>query len=333
MAAEETRPATTVDVPAAGGRQAFESVYGPVPGTIVETSCGTTHYILETPTENAKGTTVVLVHGLGASCLTWNRVAAELLAAGYSVFRHDLYDRGYSQTDPARFTVNEYDVSHTFEFTLEQQATQLDEVLEAAGLGSTPVILVGHSTGGGIVMARAGNHPQATLGLVLMATICFPPTKPWIAYLTEVPLLGPFLVRNFGKSTFVKFARNGSVDEAVMEEYFAKLERHVEINPRYMAAVRNTNANCRGFIEPGLEEEFRLVCNNGTPIQLIWGERDASVPIDHCNQLEAIAKELGAPLLKTTFADMPHGLFYDDAKPVECAKTIADFSDGLRAGS
>lgn len=55
-AEDETRPATaaaetaSADAPAPpGGRAAFESVYGPYTGKLVPTSCGTTHYILETP--------------------------------------------------------------------------------------------------------------------------------------------------------------------------------------------------------------------------------------------------------------------------------------------
>ena len=36
------------------------------------------------------------------------------------------------------------------------------------------------------------------------------------------------------------------------------------------AAVRNTNSNCRGFVAPGLEAEYRECCNNKTAIHLIW---------------------------------------------------------------
>ena len=62
--------------------------------------------------------------------------------------------------------------------------------------------------------------------------------------------------------------------------------------------------------DTGLEEEFRQVCANMTPVQLVWGEKDASVPIAHCTQLEAIANEAGCPVQKTTFEDGPHGVFY-----------------------
>ena len=37
------------------------------------------------------------------------------------------------------------------------------------------------------------------------------------------------------------------------------------------------------------------------------GEVDASVPLAHCNQLEAIAKEMGAPVTVTTFPAIGHG--------------------------
>ena len=62
----------------------------------------------------------MLVHGLGASSLTWHRVAAELLGGGYTVLRYDFYDRGYSEADPTRYPVDMYNISHSLECTIEQ---------------------------------------------------------------------------------------------------------------------------------------------------------------------------------------------------------------------
>ena len=79
-AAEETRPASaaeSAESPAPpGGRVAFESVYGPYPGKLVPTSCGTTHYILETPESGLVDSLETPVHDITVDSLLGRASAA-----------------------------------------------------------------------------------------------------------------------------------------------------------------------------------------------------------------------------------------------------------------
>ena len=48
-----------------GGRAVFEAINGPAPGKFLETSRGTTHYVLEGPEDAPM--LVVLQHGIGGA--------------------------------------------------------------------------------------------------------------------------------------------------------------------------------------------------------------------------------------------------------------------------
>ena len=85
---------------------------------------------------------VVLVHGLGLSTESWGRVP-DLLAPDHRVIAYDL--RGHAQSGDAR----------SGDYSMEAHARDLEAVLrEAVPQGRRPV-LVGHSLGGGIILAHA----------------------------------------------------------------------------------------------------------------------------------------------------------------------------------
>ena len=81
---------------------------------------------------------------------------------------------------------------HSLEFTIDVYAQQLDELRSALNLNE-PVFIAGHSTGGGTAMLHAATKPELCLGLILIDTICYPPTKPLLAQITELPLLNNVL--------------------------------------------------------------------------------------------------------------------------------------------
>ena len=87
-----------------GGAAAYATAWGPAPGKTVPTSHGTTHYLLEGPT-NADSPVVVLLAGLGAGMRFWDAFAQALAAAGHRVLRLDFYDRGWSESDPKRYPI------------------------------------------------------------------------------------------------------------------------------------------------------------------------------------------------------------------------------------
>ena len=59
-----------------GGRAVFEAINGPAPGKFLETTHGTTHYVLEGPEDAPM--LVVLQHGIGGALSLFDRIAADL---------------------------------------------------------------------------------------------------------------------------------------------------------------------------------------------------------------------------------------------------------------
>lgn len=98
---------------------------------------------------------VVLVHGLGLSTDSWGRVPL-LLADRHRVVAYDL--RGHAQSGDAR----------SGDYGLRAHARDLVAVLETCLAGGRRAVVVGHSLGGGIILAAAEEAGTARMaGAVL----------------------------------------------------------------------------------------------------------------------------------------------------------------------
>lgn len=95
-----------------------------------------------TRTGPSAGSPVVLVHGLGLSADSWGEVPARL-ADRHDVIRYDL--RGHGRSGDAG----------PGGYALEAHARDLAEVLRACLPDGRRAVLVGHSLGGGIILAAA----------------------------------------------------------------------------------------------------------------------------------------------------------------------------------
>lgn len=104
-----------------------------------------------------RGSTIVLVHGLGSRAQHWLPVA-RLLARRHRVVLVDLPGHGQSEMPEP--------------FSLERARVSLDEAL--AREGRDPVVLVGHSLGGLVAAAEACSRPDRVRALVLVETALRP---------------------------------------------------------------------------------------------------------------------------------------------------------------
>ncbi len=130
-----------------------------------------------------EGTPVLLVHGIPGSAKVWERVTADLVAAGFRVLVPDLLGFGASDR-PANLD----------RLWLDAQATALSELLAASD--TQPVITVGHDYGAPICVTLAQRNPTRVAGLVLAAGNLFTdtPIPPPLSAAT-VPVVGGFVAR------------------------------------------------------------------------------------------------------------------------------------------
>lgn len=100
--------------------------------------------------------TIVFVHGLGGDYTVWDAQVAHLRAR-HRVVAFD--QRGHGESTPAA----------AGGYTVDALADDLEAVSRALDLG--PIVLVGHSMGGGVISTYAGRHPQQVVGLVYLDAI------------------------------------------------------------------------------------------------------------------------------------------------------------------
>jgi pimeloyl-ACP methyl ester carboxylesterase len=104
----------------------------------------------------AAAPTVVLVHGLGLSSESWGVVPRQL-GESYRVISYDL--RGHAQSGDAR----------SGDYSLEAHAHDLTAVLAGCLEGRGKAVVVGHSLGGGIVLATARLNGTGRMAGVVFA--------------------------------------------------------------------------------------------------------------------------------------------------------------------
>jgi pimeloyl-ACP methyl ester carboxylesterase len=319
---------------AVDGRARFEAIFGPPPGKFCETAHGTTHYLLEGGGgDKTDAPLVILQHGIGGELRLLDRFAKDLVAKGYRVLRYDFYDRGYSETDPQKYPIRKRGV-HPLKFTLESYIQQMEDVLKhiatsvdgADSATTTKFVHIGHSLGGLVGIAYAAQHPDQGVGLGLLDAVCLPVTKPLMAKVSNLPIIGDFFASRFGASTFQKFARAGVLnpDHETVGPFLEKQAENVVSNPRYFSSIRSSNQHCIGMVGSA-EDLYRKCCEASVPIHLVWGKADTSVPYKNCVEMKRIAQELQTTVTEDSFEGMPHNVFFEDSKPAECATSVCDF--------
>ena len=123
--------------------------------------------------DEGAGPTVLLIHGLAGLSDDWIPVAAQL-TVDHRVLIPDRPGYGNSGHGP---------------LSMMENAECLAEMLRTRGSG--PVIVVGHSYGGGVAVLLAARHPSLVSGLVLVATVGRPNRKyTWGRHVLSWPVLG-----------------------------------------------------------------------------------------------------------------------------------------------
>ncbi len=101
------------------------------------------------------GTPLVLVHGLGATALSW-RLVAEQLRGEATVICPDLLGFGHSPWPHVAYDIADH-------------LTALDAMLDRLNLGDTPIVLGGQSLGAAVALHWAAARPERFRGVALLA--------------------------------------------------------------------------------------------------------------------------------------------------------------------
>jgi len=216
------------------------------------------------------GPAVVLIHGIGDSSATWEPIIPAL-ARHHLVIAPDLLGHGHSDKPRADYSVAAY-------------ANGVRDLLGVLGVRSAT--LVGHSLGGGVAMQFAYQFPDRTERLVLIGSGGAGPEVNPVLRLMSLP--GAEAALHALRLPTMRWQVGAVV--SLIRALGADLGRDAPDMLRIVDALPDATARAafirtlravvdwRGQVVTMLD---RCYLTRGMPTLLVWGERDAIVPVDH----------------------------------------------------
>jgi pimeloyl-ACP methyl ester carboxylesterase len=228
------------------------------PGKFVRLSDGVTHYELSGP-DSAR--MIVLVHGFSVPYYIWDSTAAALSAAGRHVLRYDQFGRGLSDRPSIDYTADVYD-------------RQLGELLDSLHV-SGPVDIAGVSMGGWVTATFTGRHPKRVRSLILVDPVAGPRSA--TPSMFSWPLVGSYLWQTLA----VPAMAGGQSSDFLHPDRFpgwADRYRPQTQLRGFGHALLSTRQNL-GMTD--MDSVYRTVAQTETPVMLIWGTSDHTVPFEY----------------------------------------------------
>jgi pimeloyl-ACP methyl ester carboxylesterase len=238
----------------------LEKTYGSPKNAYVSALGVNLHYQDTGASKNA--IPIVFLHGFGASLQTWE-TWAQALSEDYRVISVDLPGFGLTGEDPSGIYTDQRSV----------------EVLEAflKELNIPKVVLVGNSMGGKFAWQFAARYPNQVAKLVLISPDGY--ASPGIEYgkKPDVPAIAD-LYRYFFSKTFLAmnlepaYANPKTLSDALVNRYY-DLMLAPGVRGAILARMQQTV----------LQDPVPSLASIQVPTLLIWGEKDAFIPISNSN--------------------------------------------------
>jgi pimeloyl-ACP methyl ester carboxylesterase len=251
------------------------------------------------------GPVVALVHGIASRAAQWEHVMA-VLGDRYRVIAPDLLGHGLSAKPRG-------------DYSLGAQACGVRDLL--AALGHDRVSLVGHSLGGGIAMQFAYQFPERVERLALISSGGL--GREVSLFLRAATLPGSELVLPLLAGSWVR-ATGRRLDRAVGRYVPAGLHEALAGfgslgDPPTRSAFVHT---ARSVIDIGgqrVDGRDRLYLAEDLPMLVVWGARDAILPVAH-------GRALAEQLPGARYVEFPRcGHFPHLAEPRRLADVIDDW--------
>lgn len=215
------------------------------------------------------GPVLLLIHGIAGSLENWQAVT-ETLARQYTVIAPDLPGHGGSAPSAGDYSLGAF-------------ATGLRDLLVA--LGHERATLVGHSLGGGIAMQFTYQFPEMAERLVLVSSGGLGPEVSALLRAAALPGADQFIAVTaaLGNTIGNKVARGlgilglrASTDVAVVAGGYASLVDQ-DRRSAFLATLHGVIGTGGQRVHAG----DRLYLAEGMPVEIIWGDRDPIIPVQH----------------------------------------------------
>ena len=222
------------------------------------------------------GPVLLLIHGIASRASHWLQVM-EVLGEHYRVIAPDLLGHGQSAKPRG-------------DYSLGAHACGLRDL--CAALGHDRVTLVGHSLGGGIAMQFAYTFPERVERLALVdAGGLGPEVSPFLRAATlpgseiVLPIITSSWVRRAGRAIDQRLSRTW---RGVPAGTRAALEGFGSLaDPETRSAFIHTARAVMDVRGQRIDARDRLYLAEGVPLLVVWGEKDAIIPVRHGRSLAA----------------------------------------------
>ena len=219
-----------------------------------------------------QGTTVVLVHGIGASVEDWI-FNINALAEHHRVYAIDLVGFGHSDKPSASYTAS-------------YQAQFVKDFMEAQDIDHAN--LIGHSMGGSIALQFVIHFPHIVQKLVLVDSAGLGKELYLPFRLCTLPLLGEWLTRPSRKGT-AQLLNDAVYDPALVTDDWVELGYQLAALPGaggpILSALRS-GCNLRGMRDDVVRDIVDNLANITAPTLIIWGQQDALIPVAYAQVAE-----------------------------------------------
>ena len=234
------------------------------PGSTVALSLGNVYYTWTGPSD---GPVLVLVNPFSDPAYIWERNLDVLTGLGYRVLCYDLYGRGF--TDRPRVA-----------YTLDLFVDQLHELLGALAVRG-PVRLAGLSMGGEIAAAFTARNPDMVDRLCLIDPEVIDVT--WkTAFPINLPGVGEYLMAVY----VIPFVLSSPVGDFYHPESLPGWGDRYRLQTTYRGFRRALLSTLRHLPADPMAA-YRPLGGLGTPVLLVWGEKDTTIPISSAARIRA----------------------------------------------
>jgi pimeloyl-ACP methyl ester carboxylesterase len=236
-------------------RSELEARFLQAPGDMLEAGDWRLHVRESGPRDASP---IILIHGFGASLQTWDSWAAQL-ARSHRVIRLDLPGSGLSPPDPAN------------DYTDSRSMAVLMALMDRLGLARASI--AGHSIGGRIAWTYAALRPERVDRLILIAPDGF--ASPGFEYgqAPKVPAVLEVMRYILPKVALLASLKPAYADPAMLT---------AELVDRYDDLLRAPGARqalLDRMRQTVLVDPRPLLAAIKAPTLLLWGERDAMIPV------------------------------------------------------
>lgn len=222
------------------------------------------------------GEVVVLLHGMAGSSDTWEALIPRL-ATRHRVIAPDLLGHGRSAKPRTDYSLGAF-------------AAGLRDLLDELGISRATI--VGHSLGGGIAMQFLYQHPEYCRRLVLLSSGGLGSDVGWILRLLAapgaevvLPVIAPKAVLTVGNRirAWLSAAGWGSAQGEQAWQAYSSLA-----DPPTRSAFLRTLRSVVDHRGQSVSALNRLGLRTDVPTLVIWGDRDAIIPVDHAYGLLSV---------------------------------------------